>query len=140
MPAEMHSVGRTQSPKKARILPVASVVKEGRTRNTPANTIVSTTSAMRTPVNPDTIPPCHSLSEISCETRRAFRQIFLRPTFFSSVAFGGSGNTEHQRKQIDQNSQPNEEYAYEDKKHKRKWMKPQEAHNFDEQTQNNQAT
>jgi len=59
------SVGRMHRPTKARILPVAPAVNEGRTRNTPASTIVSTTSIMRTPICPNTTPPCHALAEIS---------------------------------------------------------------------------
>src|SRR5665213_3293810 len=68
MPAPMQSAGRMNRPKKARILPVAPAVNEGRTRNTAASAIVRTTNAMRTPVSPNTNPPCEALAEISSGT------------------------------------------------------------------------
>ena len=52
---------------------------------------------------------------------------------------GGRDGDKSERFQENQNSQPNQGCANEGKEHKREWMKPQEAHDFNEQAQNNQA-
>src|SRR5271154_3078526 len=130
MPAPMHSAGRTHNPIKARILPVAPAVIEGRTRNTPASVIVSTTNVTRTPVSPSTISPCHS------ERCQSVRDVRLRD---SSAALGGWGNSEDQRNEINRDSKPYQNYADERKEQERERMKPEEAYDFHEQTQHNQA-
>src|SRR5271168_4147071 len=113
MPVPMHSAGRTHSPTKARILPVAPAVIEGRTRNTPASTIVSTTNVTRIPVSPNTNSPRHS--------GRCRSVADVRPRV-SAAALGGRGNSEDQRNEIDHDSQPYQNYADERKEHEREWM------------------
>ncbi len=138
MPELMHSTGRTHRLTNARILPVAPTVIEGRTRNNPASAIVSTTSAMTTPISPDTpffvmrSPEFPGSRPQTCGHQR----LVVPASISSAVSAGGEWRT--QRNEIDCDSQPYQNCANESKEHKLNWTNPEQTHNFHEQAQNNQ--